>query len=84
MKRLEAGLTTQREVVNNQGDLTEAESNFVNAITDYNKIILKLERLSGLDPLSICSIKKEDMDYFVKFILENELGTLCSKELVNL
>ena len=84
LKRLEAGLTTQREVVNNQGDLTEAESNFVNAITDYNKIILKLERLSGLDPLSICSIKKENMDYFVKFILENELGTICSKDLVNL
>ena len=44
LKRLEAGLTTQREVVNNQGDLTEAESNFVNAVTDYNKIILNLKR----------------------------------------
>ena len=77
LRRLEAGLTTQREVVNNQGDLTEAESNFVNAITDYNKIILKLTRLTGFDPIGICSVSKESKDYFLKFVLNNNLNNKC-------
>tara|TARA_B100000886_G_scaffold330604_1_gene281203 strand:- start:1265 stop:2800 length:1536 start_codon:yes stop_codon:yes gene_type:complete len=82
LKRLEAGLTTQREVVNNQGDLTEAESNFVNAITDYNKIILSLKRLTGLDSNNICFYDEKDKDYFIDFVLKNNLGTNCEKEII--
>ena len=36
LKRLEAGLTTQREIVNLQGDVSEAQSNFINAIKDFS------------------------------------------------
>ena len=84
LRRLEAGLTTQREVVNNQGDVTEAESNFINSITDYNKIILKLTRLTGLDPIGICLVSKESNDYFLKFVLNNNLSNKCDIENKNI
>ncbi len=59
--------------------MTEAESNFVNSITDYNKIILNLKRLTGLDPVNLCVINEKDRDYFVEFVFKNNLGTKCEK-----
>ena len=35
LKRMEAGITTQREVVNTQGDVLESETNFINALKSY-------------------------------------------------
>ena len=54
LKRMEAGLATQREIVNVQADVAEAESNFINSITDYNTNLATLERTSLLK-VDICS-----------------------------
>ena len=42
--RLKAGVTTQREVVNNTRDLVESEGNLNQAITDYNLNLFSLQR----------------------------------------
>ena len=53
--RLEAGVTTQREVVNNQRDLTQAEVRYSTAINDYNKRLAELRRTTGLDQIALCT-----------------------------
>ncbi|WP_186523943.1 TolC family protein [Synechococcus sp. SYN20] len=53
--RFQAGVTTQREVVDTQRDLTNAEVRYANAITDYNISIAELRRRTGLDQVLSCS-----------------------------
>ncbi len=73
--RYKAGLTTQREIVNNQRDLTEAEVSYIGSITDYNIEISELKRKTGIDVMQSCigtdidfqdtdiKDKKKDTDY---------------------
>ena len=56
LKRLEAGLTTQREIVNIQADLSESESNYINSILDYKITLAELERATLLEKQSICNL----------------------------
>ena len=53
--RVQAGVSTQREVVNNQRDLTQAELRYAGAITDYNTRLAQLQRRTGLDALVACN-----------------------------
>ncbi len=84
LKRLEAGITTQREVVNMQGDLIEAETNFINSVKNYKIIMANLSRMSQLEGELICSKKgiKRNLNNikFVGFLLENNLTTKCKNE----
>ena len=52
--RFQAGVTTQREVVENQRDLTRAQLRYVNAIAEYNISIAELKRRTGLDQVTSC------------------------------
>ena len=77
LKRLEAGLTTQREIVNLQGDVSEAESNYINAIKNYNENIFTLIRIVGLDNYNSCAFSDKINDVmqnsFIEFAKENNL-----------
>jgi OMF family outer membrane factor len=53
--RVQAGVSTQREVVNNQRDLTNAELRYAGAIRQYNTSLAQLSRRTGLDALASCS-----------------------------
>jgi OMF family outer membrane factor len=53
--RFQAGVATQREVVDNQRDLTQAEVRYSNAIANYNKRLAELRRRTGLDQVVACS-----------------------------
>ncbi len=53
--RVQAGVSTQREVVNNQRDLTNAELRYAGAIRDYNTSLAQLRRRTGLNTLASCS-----------------------------
>ena len=55
--RVQAGVSTQREVVNNQRDLTNAEIRHAQAIRDYNTSLAELQRRTGLDALIACPAK---------------------------
>ncbi|MFN5116873.1 MAG: TolC family protein [Cyanobacteriota bacterium] len=52
--RFQAGVTTQREVVDTQRDLTTAEVRHALAISDYNKRLADMRRRTGLDQIAIC------------------------------
>ena len=52
--RVQAGVGVQREVVNSQRDLTQAELKYARAITDYNRNLATLQRRTGLDALFAC------------------------------
>ena len=52
--RFQAGVTTQREVVENQRDVTNAQVRYVSAIADYNVSVAKLRRFTGLDQVASC------------------------------
>ena len=52
--RFQAGVTTQREVVDTQRDLTQAEVRHSQSINDYNKRLVELQRRTGLDQIALC------------------------------
>jgi len=52
--RVQAGVSTQREVVDNQRDLTRAELAYARAINLYNTSLAQLRRRTGLDALQVC------------------------------
>ena len=53
--RVQAGVGVQREVVNTQRDLTQAELKYANAVNDYNTNLAQLQRRTGLDALTACN-----------------------------
>ena len=53
--RVQAGVGVQREVVNNQRDLTQAELKYASAIRQYNTYLAQLQRRTGLDALVACN-----------------------------
>ena len=62
LKRLEAGLGTQREVLNIQGDLIDAETNFIESLKAYKILIANLKKLTTLNPQNICTINQEEKE----------------------
>ena len=52
--RVQAGVSAQREVVDNQRDLTSAEIGYAQAIRLYNTNLAELRRRTGLDALIAC------------------------------
>lgn len=52
--RFQAGVTTQREVVDNQRDLTSAEVRYADAVLTYNSSLAALRRRTGLDQVKAC------------------------------
>ena len=52
--RFQAGVSTQREVVDSQRDLTQAEVRYSQALADYNTNLAELERRTGLDQVEAC------------------------------
>ncbi len=55
--RYKSGITTQREVVNNQRDLTDSEVRYIISVTSYNSLLADLSRQTGLDSIKPCDIK---------------------------
>jgi OMF family outer membrane factor len=52
--RFQAGVSTQREVVDNQRDLTQADLAYAQALADYNDRLATLRRRTGLDQIAVC------------------------------
>ncbi len=52
--RFQAGVSTQREVVDNQRDLTQAEVRYAQALREYNTNLALLRRRTGLDQVAVC------------------------------
>jgi OMF family outer membrane factor len=52
--RFQAGVSTQREVVDNQRDLTQAEVRYAQALAQYNVSVAEMRRRTGLDQVAVC------------------------------
>ena len=52
--RFQAGVTTQREVVEQQRDLTSAEYTYAQSLVEYNNFLTELRRRTGLDQVAEC------------------------------
>ena len=80
--RVQAGVSTQREVVDNQRDLTNAELRYAQAIREYNSSLAQLRRFTGLDALVVCpanklSAQKPEAEGIVIPIEPTPLKTAC-------
>ena len=53
--RFQAGVTTQREVVDNQRDLTQSQQIYANSMLTYNRSLFQLRRRTGLDHIKACN-----------------------------
>ena len=77
LKRLDAGLTTQREIVNLQGDVSEAESNYTNSIKNYNENLFSLLRIVGIENTNFCDLSSSDLeidqDKFKRFAIDKNI-----------
>ena len=58
--RYKSGITTQREAVNNQRDLTDSEVRYIIAVTGYNTLLADISRQTGLDNIKPCNIKANE------------------------
>ena len=52
--RFQAGVGTQRNVIDNQRDVTQAEVQYTDSISDYNTTLAQLRRRTGLDAIAHC------------------------------
>ena len=52
--RFQAGVGTQRQVIDNQRDVTTAEVTYTDTIADYNTTLAELRRRTGLDAIARC------------------------------
>ena len=79
LKRLDAGLATQREIVNIQGDVIEAETNFINALKAYKITIASLKKLTTLEPQNICQLNSQQniKSEFLSYLKNNNLMSKC-------
>ena len=78
--RYKSGITTQREVVNNQRDLTDSEVRYIISVTSYNTLLADLSRQTGLDNIKPCDIKvnqQNQSDIDSKSLYESNLIPLC-------
>ena len=55
--RYKSGITTQREILNNQRDLTDSEVRYIISVTSYNTLLAELSRQTGLENIKPCDIK---------------------------
>ena len=55
--RYKSGISTQREVVNNQRDLTDSEVRYITAVTSHNTLLADLSRQTGIDNIRPCDLK---------------------------
>ncbi len=60
--RYNSGITTQREVVNNQRDLTDSEVRYIIAVTSHNILLADLSRHTGIDRIQPCDIKVNQLN----------------------
>ena len=80
--RVQAGVGVQREVVNNQRDVTQAELKYARAINSYNTNLALLQRRTGLDALVACNAvslpsTKPELDQPLIPIEPTPLKTAC-------
>ncbi len=74
--RFNAGISNQREVLENQRDLRQSEINYADAISSYNTSLVQLRRHTGLDQIQSC-------DAFNLNNAQRNTNVVCEASLIN-
>ena len=53
-QRFKAGVTNQREIINNQRDLLFARNSFIDSVSSYNSNLISIKRFSGNLKITSC------------------------------
>ena len=76
--RFNAGVTSQREIINNQRDLTQSEIIYANSIADYNKNLINLKHLTNLKTLKKCNESEKLKSKVKTSFKEIDLSLACN------
>ena len=69
--RFNAGVASQREIINNQRDLTQSRLVYANSIADYNKNLIDLKSITNLGSVKKCDIKEDLVNK--SYLFENDI-----------
>ena len=75
--RFNAGVASQREIINNQRDLTQSMLVYANSIANYNKNLIDLKNITNLGSVKKCVIKEELVTKSYKFENDIDLSIAC-------
>ncbi|WP_193741807.1 MULTISPECIES: TolC family protein [Prochlorococcus] len=75
--RFNAGVASQREIINNQRDLTQSRIVYANSIANYNKNLIDLKNITNLGSLKKCVINEELVAKSYTFEKEIDLSIAC-------
>tara|TARA_Y100000994_G_C15369056_1_gene308266 strand:- start:30 stop:566 length:537 start_codon:yes stop_codon:yes gene_type:complete len=75
--RFNAGVASQREIINNQRDLTQSRIVYANSIANYNKNLIDLKKITNLVSLKKCVSKEELVAKNNSFENDNDLRIAC-------
>ncbi len=75
--RFNAGVASQREIINNQRDLTQSMIVYANSIADYNKNLLDLKNITNLGSIKKCASNEELVTKPFKIVNDFELSIAC-------
>ena len=75
--RFNAGVASQREIINNQRDLTQSRLVYANSIANYNKNLIDLKSITNLGSVKKCDIKEELVNKSYSFENDIDLKIAC-------
>ena len=75
--RFNAGVASQREIINNQRDLTQSMLVYANSIANYNKNLIDLKNITNLGSVKKCVTKEELVTKSYKFENDIDLSIAC-------
>ena len=72
-KRFKAGVTNQREIINNQRDLLFARNSFIDSVTFYNSNLISLKRFSGNLEITQCNKAEKQYSDFKNYNITSNI-----------
>ena len=75
--RFNAGVASQREIINNQRDLTQSRIVYANSIANYNNNLIDLKNITNLGSIKKCVSKEELVTKSISFSNDIDLDIAC-------
>ena len=81
--RFNAGVASQREIINNQRDLTQSKILYAESIANYNKNLIDLKKITYLNSLKKCENSEKLINKTNTAFNEIDLSLACDLPLIN-
>ena len=80
--RFNAGVASQREIINNQRDLTQSKILYAESIANYNKNLIDLKKITYLNSLKKCENSEKLINKTNTAFNEIDLSLACDLPLI--